>query len=200
MSPGFGKLLKPIGVDSLETHKGTIFGIWPDRRLAYFNPWWFRFAVENGGEGSIPLDWALGRSVMDSVPDSLGDFYENLYRSVLDRDPASGSPVQHEYECSSAEIFRRFLMTLYRLGNQEGILVVNSLVIERPHDKAVRPPREPLPDAYSDEGGFIHQCASCRRVMNMKETGRWDWVPAWVARPPTRTSHTLCDTCMPFFR
>jgi hypothetical protein len=198
--PGFKKLLEPLNLTGLENHRGTVFGIWEDRRLAYFNPWWYRFARENDGEDAIILDWNLGRSVMDSVPGSLKEFYENLYRSVFEKDPTSGPQVRHEYECSSPDIFRRYLMTLYRLGEAEGILVVNSLVVEEPHDPGTRPSHEPLPAAYVDENGFIHQCAGCRRVMNLKEEDRWDWVPAWVAKPPLRTSHTLCSTCLPFFR
>jgi hypothetical protein len=105
--------------------------------------------------------------------------------------------VQHEYDCSSPELFRRYLMTLYPLGHAEGILVVNSTIIEAGHD--TKKSHDPVSATYMDNNGFVRQCANCRRVRNMREPDRWDWVPAWVARPPARTSHTLCGFCLPYY-
>jgi hypothetical protein len=168
-------------------------------RLAYFNPWWFRFARENGGEPSISLEWKLGRSLMDAVPDALKSFYRELYNSVFQRDPSSLHPLQHRYECSSADTFRVFVMTLYSLGEGEGILVVNSLVVETPHDPAERKNHDPDPETYVGADGLIRQCSNCRRIKNMKEPNRWDWVSDWVANPPVWTSDTICNFCLGYY-
>lgn len=197
-SPGFMRLLRPFSLEDLEKQEGTVFGLWSDLRIAYLNPWWFRFARENGGEEDIILYWGLGRSIMDCVPDVLRTFYINLYESALKKHPSSGPPIQHQYECSSDNHFRLYLMTLYRLEGAGGILVVNSTVIEKPHDIETRPPREGVADRYTDKNGFIHQCSNCRRIKNLQEEGRWDWVPLWVRRPIRQTSHTLCYTCFAY--
>lgn len=195
--PGFRDLLKEFEFTVFETHSGTIFGLWPDLRLAYLNPWWFRFAGENGGEPSISRDWGLGRSSLDATPDVLKPFYEGLYRKSLQNE--GPRPVQHEYECSSAKLFRRFIMTVYALGRGEGFIVVNSLVIEAPHDRHERKARRADFGAYTAADGFVRQCANCRRVRNVREKNRWDWVPAWVDRPPAHTSHTFCDVCFAYY-
>ncbi len=195
---GFRRILETLNFDGVESMEGSAYGLWPDLRIAYVNPWWFRFAGENRGEPGISLHWGLGRSVMDSVPDILEPFYHSLYASVLEECP-SRVPVRHEYECSSPGVFRRYLMMLYCLGRGEGVLVVNSSVIETPHEAVGREPHDPIYAAYVDDHGFVHQCANCRRVKNMKEPNRWDWIPAWVAKPPAQTTHTLCSLCLPYY-
>ncbi len=192
VSPGFRNILEALDLDGAEGHRGSVYGLWPDLRLAYFNPWWFRFAKENDGEPDIALHWGLGTPVMNSVPDVLKTFYEDLYESVFSRKQPFSVPVQHEYECSSPNTYRRYLMTLYRLGASEGILVVNSIVVEGPQ---TREPHDALETLYRSDDGVIRQCPSCRRTKNMKETDQWDWVPAWVAKSPSRTTHVMCNLC-----
>ena len=193
-SPGFRDLLKTFELPVIEAHAGTVFGLWRDLRLAYFNPWWLKFAEENDGEPSISLDWGLGRSLLDSVPDILRPFYRDLYGNALQQGRLP--PLQHEYECSSADLFRRFMMTVYPLRQGEGFLVVNSLAVEKAHDPHERKDNEPDPGTYIGDDGLIRQCSNCRRTKNAKEPNRWDWVSAWVAEPPARTSHTLCAFCL----
>lgn len=196
-APGFRRLIEGFKLTVFEAHAGTVFGLWPDLRLAYLNPWWFRFAIENGGEPSISRDWGLGRSLPDAIPGVLRPFYEDLFRRSSQNEGMR--PIQHEYECSSADLFRRFCMAVYSLGKGEGFAVVNSLVLEAPHDPQERKACEPDFATYAAADGFVRQCASCRRVKNVREPNRWDWVPAWVTSPPTRTSHTFCDVCFAYY-
>ncbi len=195
LSPGFHAALAGLDLADLEANPNVVFGLWPDLTLAYLNPAWFRFAGENGGEPAISRDWTLGRNVMDAVAPELQPFYREFFGSQL-----AGGPVvslrQHEYECSSAEIYRRYVMTVYRLGDGAGLLVVNATSITRPQ---YRPPRPPYEGDYHDPGGWVRQCAHCRCVQHRLEPDRWDWVPFWVVSPPREVSHGLCPLCLDHF-
>lgn len=187
----FASLLVSFGEDALAEHEGTIYGLWPDLTLAYFNPAWFRFAAENNGEPAISTQWGLGRSVLDAICEELQALYRNAYRDCL----SSRAAWNQDYECSSGRIFRRFRMTAYPLADGQGLLVVNSLIAEQPHDSDARPPRVAEDRRYRDERGIVVQCAWCRRIRHPRRAARWDWVPAWVDRPPSATSHGICEPC-----
>ena len=101
----------------------------------------------------------------------------------------------HDYECSSDTVYRRYHQIVYPIGGREGLLVVNSLVVERLNHPDRRPARAADELFYVDENGLIYQCAHCRRVKNVREGERWDWVPEWVKRCPECTSHVFCPTC-----
>lgn len=198
-SPGFEPLIRTFS-EMAERHESTVFGLWPDLRLAYFNPGWVRFGAENGAPPALISPDCLGTSVLDVTAPPLKAYYGDLYRTGLAMTRDILRPLQHSYECSSAGVFRRFSMTLYPLGEAHGLLVVNALTVEEPHDPALRPPHEPDLSAYADRDGLVRQCAHCRRI-RWPGSGedRWDWVPAWVERPPQGTSHTLCTFCLDYF-
>ena len=192
---GFDRLIGKVRLERLEKHVGAVYGIWPDCRLGYFNPAWRQFAEENGGEPAISRDWGLGRSVMDAVPEELKQFYEEFFVQCLDADPVMGHPPYHEYECSSEKVYRKFVMNCSPLANGAGLLVINSILVERPHDKKERVTRLADKSVYIDGNGLVGQCIHCRRVLNRQIKNRWDWVPEWVAAAPSNISHTLCETC-----
>ena len=50
-----------------------------------------------------------------------------------------------------------------------------------------------------DQNGMITQCAYCRMVKNYEHPERWDWVPAWIQKCPTNTSHTVWRTCFSYY-
>lgn len=194
-APGFAPLLKGYAETAPEEHAGTVYGLWPDLRLAYFNPAWVAFVRDNGGPPGLASPASLGLPVMAAIPAPLHAFFAELYRSALAADRPPRHPVSHRYECSSPERFREFVMILYPLGRHEGLLVVNSLVAETPHDPALRPACLPDWQAYADANNVIHQCCHCRRIEHMGVAKRWDWVPDWVRQPPPETSHTICPVC-----
>ena len=192
---GFSKLLEPYDPDVLRIHEGAIYGLWPDLRFAYFNPAWFTFSEQNGGEPRLSRSWTLGSSLLDALPPALRLWYHAHYSRVLNAD----SHWTHEYECSSRDVYRRFHQVVYTLGRGRGLLVVNSLVVEAPHDLelcAPLPPDEPL---YLSESGLITQCAHCRRTQRRSDPNRWDWVPTWVERMPLNVTHAFCPTCYGFY-
>ncbi len=191
MNPEFERLLRHHRIDDLRAHAGSVYGVWPDFRLAYFNPAWFRFAKDNAGEPAISARWGLGASILDAIPPGVREFYETSYRECL----RTGNIWTYEYECSSDSIFRLLAQVVYPLGRAEGFLIANSVRVEKNHDSKERMAKPPDDHVYRDQDGFIHQCACCRRVKNLDEPERWDWVPAWVAQIPVAASHTFCPPC-----
>lgn len=189
-------LLADFNKDSLANHNDPIVGLWPDFRMAYFNPAWFVFARDNDGEPVITRDWTLGRSIMDAVPDTLKGFYRRAWRTCL----STGIAWSHDYECSSAGLYRLFHQRVYPLGRGEGLLVVHSQRQESPHAAKDRPESDFASSHYVDRNGFVHQCANCRRIENLtKRPNRWDWVPTLVETPHAQVSHSICPICLDFY-
>jgi len=177
---------------ALEDDGGTIYGLWPDLTLAYFNPGWTRFAEQNGGEPQISAEWNLGRCILDAIPDPLRAFFVSNYAKCL----REGRPWEHTYECSSPELFRLFHMMVFPVKNGAGLLVVNSKRQESPHK---RTPHLPLEELYRNEHGIVAQCCHCRRIRRAGSDQVWDWVPAWVKAQPPNTSHGLCAPCYGYY-
>ncbi len=187
----FKNLLRYHDFEFLEAHSGAIYGVWKDFRLAYFNPGWFRFAEDNQGEPQVSNEWGLGRSLLDCVSGEIETFYNEKFDRCLQTDTVWS----HEYECSSDTVYRRYHQVVYPLPKRGGLLFVNSLIVEQPHDPSVGKAIAADLNAYVDRNGFICQCAYCRRVKNFSEAERWDWIPEWVKRCPENTSHTFCPSC-----
>jgi hypothetical protein len=191
LDPHFRPLLRHHDLDALETQFSAAYGVWADFRIAYLNPAWFRFAARNGGEPQISDHWGLGVSIFNNMPDLVVDFFRLHYSECMRTDGVWN----HTYECSSDDVYRLFYQTVYSLEHGRGLLVSNSLVIEHPHDPLQRPACAADDAVYRDKHGFLHQCAHCRRVQNLTEAQRWDWVPEWVRCIPDNTSHTFCPSC-----
>jgi hypothetical protein len=167
IAPGFQGLLANFDFAELENHADSVFGLWNDMTLAYFNPGWFNFAEANGGEPAISHEWRLGRSVFDAIPAVMQRFYHKFFQSGLQAAPEINRfPANFEYECSSDGIYRRYVMLLYSLSAGKGLLVVNSLISEVQHDPDKRSTWQPDAQIYTDNDGIIHQCAHCRRIEN----------------------------------
>jgi len=189
----FKYLLQGFNINDLNLLSGSVYGVWADFRLGYLNPAWFQFAQDNNGESRILSKWGLGRSILDCMSGHVEDFYRAQFEDCLDSHTVWG----HDYECSSDKRYRRFHQIIYPLGLREGLLFVNSLLVERPQEQKVTGvPDESL---YIGENKLISQCAHCRKVKNVTEPERWDWIPEWVKRCPEHTSHTFCPTCFGHF-
>jgi hypothetical protein len=193
-SPGFRPLLSAFDPASLERHAGAVMGLWPDDTLAYLNPAWYEFSVANGGEPAISERWDLGASVRAAIGRPLLPFYTTAFLTCR----RTLSPWEHEYECSSADTFRKFHMKVLPLSPNGELLVVNSLVVERPHEDAV--PSQRLDEsAYRDERGNLSQCMHCRRFRRGNDRDRWDWIPEWVRERKHLTADALCPVCMDYY-
>lgn len=190
--PKFLPLLGDFELDSLEKHPGTIFGVWANGDLAYFNPGWFDFAAANHGEPAISTAWPIGTSLQKAIPEPLQPFFKQGYEGCL----AEDHPWEHVYECSSPDLYREFHMMVFPLRMSEGLLVVNSLHIERSQDRKGLPPSL---ERYLTTDQLIRQCCLCRRVSRNDNPRIWDWVAEWVETIPACTTHTICETCFGFY-
>ncbi|MGN6545027.1 MAG: hypothetical protein ACTHK7_08250 [Aureliella sp.] len=189
--PRFLPLLAEFEMDELEQAGGTIYGLWPELTLAYMNPAWFRFAEENGAPASFATQWGLGRCIVDAIAEPLRPFFIENYGRCLEQ----SRPWEHIYECSSANVYREFHMSAFPLRQRQGVLVVNSLRIEKPHSRVRYPPLE---NQYRTATGIICQCCHCRRTRRVTDASTWDWVAEWVEQSPGATSHGICPECFRF--
>lgn len=188
-TPAFAGLLRGFGEEQLERHSGAVFGLSRGLQLAYLNPAWFAFARDNGGPGIVD-EWGLGAHVLDAISGPARLLYEREYRRCLE----SGTTWQQDYECSTPERYRTFHMDVFPLRDGEGLLVVNSPVVDRPHGES-REPAPPDEGLYTDADGLIVQCSFCRRVRRADGSEQWDWVPEWVADRPETITGGLCLPC-----
>lgn len=191
IDPGFEACMAGHSLEELERHPAAVYGLWPDFRLAYFNPAWLEFAAANGGEPDISRRWPIGAPIMPAISPVMRTFYELSYRVCLE----AGTPWTHEFECSSDKVFRRYQQTVYPLAEAAGLLVVNSLEQSKPLDAGDSTGDGAEKSAYRGDDGFVEQCANCRKVRYRLEPERWDWVPSWVRSTPRRVDFALCNAC-----
>jgi len=187
IDPEFALLIRSL-LPALEEHPGAVFGLWPDLRLAYLNPGWFSFAAANDGEPAVSTRWPIGTCIADVPAPPLTDFYRILYQRCL----AANARREFIYECSSPQVNRQFQMTVRPLGQGSGLLVVNSLRVENPHDCQEH---DSIESDYRSDDGIIRMCMNCRKVNRLSDPAAWDWVPAWVRNLPSQVSHGLCPVC-----
>ena len=191
----FEACLRHFELAELDGLENVVYGVDADWGLAYLNAAWQKFARDNRGEPGISRDWGLGRSMLEAIPEALQLFYRDGYQTCR----RSGKPWHHEFECSGPETYRRYQQTTYPLTAGKGLLIVNALVCEHPHPLPEESPDPQTTAAYADSDAIVHQCCHCRRISHPRVAGRWDWVPALVAKPSPRTSHTLCAVCLDFY-
>ncbi len=187
----FVALLRGFDLKKLDRHPCAVYGIWPDFTLAYVNQAWHDFATKNGADKSFDSRWGLGCNVLEAISGPLQTFYTQEFYACL----LSEEILERRYECSGPNLRRIMNMKAYPLANGGGLLVVNSLEQEQPHDELLRPSHSSDFSLYEDSNLFIHQCGECRRVQRSAENRRWDWAPDWVRRPPTNAVQCLCPVC-----
>jgi hypothetical protein len=181
-------------IENLEADPSIIYLLQPDLRIIYCNKAWDRFATQNGGVGLERIA-ILGTCILDVIPEPLQSFFANGFAEARKK----GQPWEHDYECSSPELFRLFHMRVLPLANSY-FLVENSLRVERPHgsDRQTMPANAAL---YVSAEGILTMCSHCRRTrrIDTAEGLAWDWVPAFLVDPPGFVSHGLCRNCRAFF-
>ncbi len=193
--PRFHALLASFDLEAMERHAGAVLGLWNDCTIAYLNPAWYAFSRLNKGEPAISTWWDLGASVLDAISPPLLPFYLTAFSDCCQ----AMTPWEHVYECSSAECFRQFHMTVYPLTQNGEMLFVHSLAVERQHDPLERSPHVADEVLYRDRQGVISQCPHCRRVRHGADYNRWDWVPDWVHKQPSQLSDALCPPCTYYY-
>ena len=166
-------------------------GLWPDLSIAWVNEGWHCFARENRGDPEVSELWCEGARLLEAIDPPLRGFYEEHLRGVLE----SGQVWEHEYECPSPALHRRFRLTVEPVGRGEGLLAVHSCLAAHPHDEDAQPGLPPHGALYVDGHGLMTQCIHCRRMQRRGPEELWDWVPAWVAHVPDNASGGLCPGC-----
>jgi len=163
----------------------TAFVLSADWKLLRTNDAWKRFALENGGAAVLER-WPDDSSIDGVIPPVLWPFY----RAAHERVHATGQHWEHDYECSSADVYRLMHMVVYPV-EADSVLVVSSPVIVRPHTRQVV-----SPEAYQHQSGVIVACCHCRRYRSPSDSSSWHWVPDFMRDPPPRVSHGLCPACL----
>lgn len=125
------------------------------------------------------------------MSDPLRQFYLTAYNTIMGNNRAW----DHEYDCSSATLYRRYLQSTFPLQG-EGLVVVNRLVDERAHTTESAPP---VKEHYLNEKQLVPQCAHCHKVRRHGADLTWDWVSEWVADPPEEVTHSLCEHCTEYY-
>jgi len=195
ITPDFEALIGSNRLCSLNNHQGSVYGLDSQFNISYLNPSWFKFAEENGNNLFDINNWSLGRCLFDSIPAEMESFYRGLLGETQ-KNKSSLISKQSEYECSSPELYRRFSMNIYPLG-KDGLITVHSIIVEEPIKRSSPEGLITLDENnYIDENKFINQCANCRRIQNIKNLSRWDWVKKWIEKPYLNTSHGICPSCL----
>lgn len=188
---GFISKLVEIDFETLEKDPHSIYAIDENFNLIYFNEAYFQFARENEGEPQITNNYSLGSNVLKAINGDIKKMYSQLLVEVL----ATGKSKNLSYECSSVKKYRLFMQKLYPLKNTKGVVILNSLQVEREIEN------EPslLEKNYLQETGFINQCSNCRRTQSVIDLNKWDWVPDYISTMPKNMSHTICPICFDYY-
>lgn len=191
----FKSKLAGIDFDTIESSPHSIFALSPDLKLIYFNQAWFDFAEENNGEPGISTRFSLDTPFEAGVSGLLKDFYIESYKDVI----REMKVWKHEYECSSPGNYRLYHLNAYPLKNKQGIIVVNSLQIDRVIDETFRPISTLSIHNYEDPNGLITQCSNCRKTKRKNPSEIWDWVPVLVEEFRRNISHSICPICYDYY-
>lgn len=130
--------------------------------------------------------WDVGRPIVEAIHGPQRTFYEALFHRML----ASAFPREHDYDCPTPELFRRFRLRMEPTDGA-GLLLLHTPLEERPHEPS---PERLRAHAYVDSHGSVAMCGHCRRARR-PGTDRWDWAPELLEFPPPATIQTLCPEC-----
>ena len=185
-------LFEELSRDTLEHSNEVIFIVDRHLRIAYCNPAWDRFALNNGGEDVVAAR-VLSTDLMSVIPEPLFDFYSQVFQRC------SQCPLAFDldYECSSPELFRLLHMNILPLRRSGGLAFINSLRVEHIH--GAERPVWPVSDIYFSPDRMITMCCHCQRTRRRDASQAWDWVPEFVRTRSWRVSHGICPVCKSYF-
>jgi hypothetical protein len=166
----------------------------PEGVYLFCNEAWDAFAERNGGAPSCLGSAVVGRTWREFVS---GDPVLAVLARVLDA-AMRGAPRTVPGQCNSPTLGREMASTYQAVRTDQGevvaVAVVHAIVREVPIELLHRP-HDPEHTRYFDRAGILHMCCSCRRVQQVADRARWDFVPGYVAAMPASASHTYCRTC-----
>lgn len=186
----FQHALSATELRALRDSRDTAYVVDTDLVLRGWNSAYEQFAAANGAT-ALTERFGLGASLLAIVRGSAADFYRQSYLRALQQ----RARFDHDYECSSPRLFRRFHQTAYPLRSGRGLLVTHHIVHEYPHaGLAAR-----VGPRHFDETGWLTQCACCRKIRDRFDPAHWDWIPRLVESMHPRTTHSFCPHCLSFY-
>jgi len=144
----------------LNQQTDCVIGLSGDDRIVYVNDCWDDFAAANGGQPGIRAHWDLGAHYLAAISEVLVPFYRDLLARAR-RAVDSPHPVSHQYECSTPTRYRRFNMLCYAISDGSCVLIVNSLMADRPFADGERPSHVADEIHYRDAEGVVRLCDVC---------------------------------------
>jgi len=144
----------------LNQQTDCVIGLSGDDRIVYVNDRWDDFAAANGGQPGIRAHWDLGAHYLAAISEVLVPFYRDLLARAR-RAVDSPHPVSHQYECSTPTRYRRFNMLCYAISDGSCVLIVNSLMADRPFADGERPTHVADENHYRDAEGVVRLCDVC---------------------------------------
>lgn len=186
----FASSLEHLELDSVRRSADVIYALDRDYRLRAYNNAWENFARENDGEG-ILAQYDLGSNIFHAIPEELTPFYEEAYRNALER----RERFDHDYECSSPEVYRLLRESVYPLADGNGWLVSHHIIRVHAHTDSPAP----MTDDLINGSGMVTQCSHCRKVCVPGEEEQWVWIPGSLSLPREILSHGLCPRCCDFY-
>jgi hypothetical protein len=164
-------------------------------RFVAVNLAWDRFALLNGGGATCRGESLLGSAYPAHVE---GEAPRARVEQELARSLA-GESFSVDSECSSPEVLRLLRTQHVPVRRDDdavvGVLLVHTVVQEGPM-RSARPLAPPDEALYRRADGLVLVCSCCRRVHRVGSVGRWDFVTAYVERPPVPVSHGFCEPCL----
>jgi hypothetical protein len=182
--------LSQAQVCAIADSEDNIYVLDPALTIRAYNHAYVNFGVANGCS-VIVRDFGIGCSLEQVLNGAARDFYIPAYRRAMERNQR----LDHDYECSSPLVFRRFHQSAYPLADGKALVVSHHLMHEYPH---VWHPRQLRPKHF-DEHGWLTQCACCRKVRDGSARDKWDWIPRIVQSPHPRAIQTYCGNCLSFY-
>ncbi len=152
----------------LEKDPSIVYLLGADLRIVYCNKAWDDFAASNGGVG-INRAAILGASVMEAMAVPLRPFYARAFTWTQKK----LRTWEHDFECSSPELYRLFHMRVLPLADAY-LMVESSLRVERLHGPE-HPGMPSYPFAYVNGHGIVTMCSHCRRTQRLKNGGAAIW-------------------------
>lgn len=191
----FQDKLKGFELDTLEKSKHSIYGVSKNLDLIYVNPGWINFAKVNGFKKDILTEYPIGTSLISAFSgQKIKDHFYQNYTTVLE----TGKIWRSEYECSSPNEFRYYHQSVFPLKNNDGLLIVNTLMVKFPIEMKNHTLYKAIVNRYLQPTGFITQCSNCRYTQRNNEPENWDWVPSWINKMPNNMSHSICPLCFDY--
>lgn len=177
----------------LRTLTNTIYVVDKNYNIVDFNDGYKLFAIANEGE-DILEKWPIGSNVLSSVPEIIKDFIKNMYDEVI----LNNNTIEHEYDCHSPTVFRRFTMRILPLHNKFA-LHEHSLIESSALNDSCELSEHDIESKFMDSNGIIHQCCHCRKIQSSSDLNNWTWVVSLIKRNKRysgKVSHTICPVCM----